>query len=149
MKAIPAAVQKAFKLAVVTRKNSHSPYSEFKVGAGIVTSSGEIFGGCNVENASYGLTLCAETVAVARAFGERARGEGEADGGGRDAEVLDDALDRHVERVERHLDLAQHDDGEREPRRLRLGRGDRGGVHQGNLTQSAATLTRLIRVVLR
>ena len=43
---------------------SYSPYSKVKVGAAILTTSGKVFGGCNVENASYGLTNCAERVAI-------------------------------------------------------------------------------------
>lgn len=47
--------------------NAHAPYSRFAVGAALLLDDGSIVTGCNFENASYGLTLCAETVAVARA----------------------------------------------------------------------------------
>jgi cytidine deaminase len=57
-------------LATDARERAHAPFSRFKVGAALLTSSGEIVTGCNIENASYGLTLCAERVAVFKAVSE-------------------------------------------------------------------------------
>ncbi len=57
--------------AIAARLNSHSPYSKYKVGAAILLSTGEIFSGCNIENASYGGTVCAERVAVWKAASEK------------------------------------------------------------------------------
>lgn len=48
-------------------KNSYSPYSKFKVGCAVLCDNGEIYTGTNIENASYGLTMCAERVAVCNA----------------------------------------------------------------------------------
>ena len=48
--------------------NAYAPYSQFKVGAAVLTSTGGIFAGCNVENASYGLSMCAERNAIANAI---------------------------------------------------------------------------------
>jgi cytidine deaminase len=56
------------------RENAHAPYSNFRVGAALRSSSGRIFGGCNVENATYGLTICAERVAIFKAISEGERG---------------------------------------------------------------------------
>lgn len=56
------------KLARQAYKNSYSPYSRARVGAALLCSTGKLFTGCNVENASYGLTMCAERVAVYNAI---------------------------------------------------------------------------------
>ena len=60
------------KEALMARKNSYCPYSGYAVGACVQTSDGKTFSGCNVENASYGLTNCAERTAVFKAVSEGA-----------------------------------------------------------------------------
>lgn len=61
------------RLAREARLRAHAPFSRFKVGAALLTRSGEIVTGCNIENASYGLTLCAERTAVFKAVSEGIR----------------------------------------------------------------------------
>jgi cytidine deaminase len=61
---IPDAVKKAHKAAIKIREASYSPYSKFKVGSALVTKSGTVYVGTNIENASYGGTICAERVAI-------------------------------------------------------------------------------------
>ena len=64
-KTLSADVQeRLLRSAKQAMKNAHAPYSKFRVGAAILTSKGEIFSGCNVENASYGMTNCAERTAI-------------------------------------------------------------------------------------
>ena len=60
--------------ATQSRENAHAAYSNFRVGAALRATSGRIFGGCNVENATYGLTVCAERVAIFKAISEGERG---------------------------------------------------------------------------
>lgn len=66
MTSLPAGInwQKLLQVARAAAKTAHAPYSDFHVGAAILTSAGELFSGCNVENASYGLTNCAERTAI-------------------------------------------------------------------------------------
>ncbi len=52
------------------RENAYTPYSHFKVGAAVLTASGKVYGGCNIENSSYGLTICAERTAAVKAVSE-------------------------------------------------------------------------------
>jgi cytidine deaminase len=64
-KALSAALRKKLEQAANhVMKNAHAPYSNFHVGAAILLTSGKIFSGCNVENASYGMTNCAERTAI-------------------------------------------------------------------------------------
>lgn len=58
--------------ALSARDLAHAPFSGFKVGAAIEDENGRVFTGCNVENATYGLTMCAERVAVFKAVSEGA-----------------------------------------------------------------------------
>ena len=60
--------------ALKAREKSFSPYSKFKVGAAILTKDGKVYTGTNVENASYGLTVCAERVAIFKAVSEGENG---------------------------------------------------------------------------
>jgi cytidine deaminase len=62
--------QKLIEAAKKVSKNAYVPYSGFHLGAALLTKSGKIFTGCNVENASYGLTNCAERTAIFKAVSE-------------------------------------------------------------------------------
>lgn len=60
-------LNKLIKEAIKISKKGYAPYSKFLVGASVLTKEGKIFTGCNVENSSYGLTICAEKVAIFKA----------------------------------------------------------------------------------
>lgn len=65
---LSAAQQKELlEAAKLAYENAYAPYSNFRVGAAILLENGEVFSGCNVENASYGLTNCAERTAIFKA----------------------------------------------------------------------------------
>lgn len=61
------------KHAKTARKNSHSPYSQFKVGAALLTKSGKVYTGCNIEISSFALTICGERTAIFKAVSEGER----------------------------------------------------------------------------
>lgn len=62
--------KKLSKIAINARENAYVPYSKFKVGAAVITEDGSIYTGCNIENASYGATNCAERTAIFKAVSE-------------------------------------------------------------------------------
>jgi cytidine deaminase len=72
--------------AMEARKKAHAPYSDFSVGAALLAKSGRVYTGCNVENASYGLSICAERAAIFKAVSE----------GERDFEAIAVVTDRGV-----------------------------------------------------
>jgi len=61
-------IEQLILASLAASRRAYAPYSKFKVGAALLTASDEMFLGCNVENASYGLTVCAERVAVTSAI---------------------------------------------------------------------------------
>jgi cytidine deaminase len=62
--------RKLIATAKAAQRNAHAPYSKFHVGAALLTKSGKVYTGVNIENASYGLTNCAERVAIGKAVSE-------------------------------------------------------------------------------
>lgn len=65
--------QELLQLSITARDTAYTPYSKFNVGAALLTEEGEVFLGCNIENASYGLTNCAERTAIFKAVSEGKR----------------------------------------------------------------------------
>ena len=63
-------IQKLMDCAIKARETAYSPYSHFAVGAALLCEDGTLFEGCNIENASYGLTNCAERTAIFKAVSE-------------------------------------------------------------------------------
>ena len=60
----PKSIERLIETAVEAQKRAYCPYSRYPVGAAVLTKNGRVFAGCNVENASYGLAMCAERVAI-------------------------------------------------------------------------------------
>lgn len=70
MNHLSAKHKKLLNSAINARQFAYAPYSKYKVGAAVLTTDGKIFSGCNVENASFGLSNCAERVAIVKAVSE-------------------------------------------------------------------------------
>jgi cytidine deaminase len=66
-------IDKLITAAIAVREKAYAPFSNFKVGAAVLTKAGKIYTGCNVESASFGLTVCAERVAIWKAVSEGER----------------------------------------------------------------------------
>lgn len=67
---IPLQYRKLISAAKAAKRRSYSPYSRFRVGAALLTRKGKIYTGCNIENSSFGLTICAERTAIFKAVSE-------------------------------------------------------------------------------
>ena len=67
---MPETIHALLEHARMMQQRAFAPYSNFKVGACVQTSCGKLFGGCNIESASYGLTICAERVAIFNAIAQ-------------------------------------------------------------------------------
>lgn len=74
MSLAPAQEAALLEAAAAAARRAYAPYSDYPVGAALLFDDGAVVTGCNVENASYGLALCAETVAIAKAFEAGRRG---------------------------------------------------------------------------
>lgn len=64
-------ISELIETAINYQKNSYSPYSNFRVGAAVLTTEGEIYGGCNIEIVSFSPTICAERTAIFKAISEK------------------------------------------------------------------------------
>jgi cytidine deaminase len=62
--------EKLVRLAITAKEKAYAPYSDFRVGAALETVSGKLYTGCNIENASFGATICAERTAAAKAVSD-------------------------------------------------------------------------------
>lgn len=65
--------QELFRMAVEASENAYAPFSDFHVGAALLTKDGTVFTGVNIENSSFGATICAERTAMVKAISEGAR----------------------------------------------------------------------------
>lgn len=85
LSSMPLSMDDLLKAAAMAAEKSYSGYSQFPVGAAILTDAGKLYTGCNIENSSYGLSICAERVAAAKAASDGARAfKAVAIAGGRD-----------------------------------------------------------------